>query len=580
MKALLHKIQIQNQFMNIYDNSKHHSQNDDLNFFAYDNSGKLFNAHNLYPKSVDTKRTVAKNSKSKLLDDSRLGIGKLNSQNRFNIASSVLNTFPKFSISPIFIFITHSSILESAESVGKTIAYIHRLGIPCIVCVAPDIIKSTPKLDLNSIKFSERLQSYKYTGTTKNLQSDFEICNKLFVSIEKQGGNVLSFNHGVFNIVESPRSTDKYISVDLAKVFKSLERNQIPLISTTSINSDLQYCTLNAKSSFLSLISAFKNKIQEDKHKYNFGPNSLNTLKFNKNFNPVKNISISDFVNLDESRVIFFKKKDIMTYPSEVFSTGQLANIIDDTNLAGLTNSEIKSLIPVTKSSISFINLEDEYDELLSSYKVIVDSQFKEDIEEKKVFPSSLINEMAENAIYLNMANECFSVLPSTSAAIVIPSSSEPSKVLKSLLSAKPPQMYLQPHKLSRSQHFELTKDVDIFSGLDPIKKNNSKLAAKSTTLASSNDSKNPFPSSSPFTLIRSGFSVDLFNNINDLDLGKLKLLIESSFNRKLMDSVYYQRLENTQNTSGISVIVVGDYLGAAIVTLEPGIPTTKGFFP
>ncbi|OLY83587.1 Amino-acid acetyltransferase, mitochondrial [Smittium mucronatum] len=481
-----------------------------------------------------------------------------------------------FKISPIFIYATHSDISEDIDNVGRTIAYIHRLGIPCIICVAPDLSKTLdfdgkrfPFLNFSSVKVFIDGLSFLCTNIKNSSPFELDSCYDLSVAIENKGGKALSFNQGIFNVLIDPETNKNYISVDLLKVISALEKGIVPIINTVGLCPDSRYRTINGKFSFLSLISAVNRSIKSNTF------NSASHTKDNYDLYQKKisrKFSICDFINLDDTRLIFLKNKSLMAYPTPL----QHTSIDDvDVNTIGKLDEKTNGNGPIQDSNpaISFINLKDEYNQLSTSFKSLIDAETSK-LDGSDIDPNSPMYGIVEDAFYLNLSNECLSTLPSTSAAIVIPASSQPSKFIKSILTAKPSQLYLQPPKLVSPKRPDLNFKINVFGGFEP---NIGGQNVPQAPLASSDFISKPRQYSPSYTLIRSGFTVNVYNKVQDLNLTKLKSLIESSFNRKLMDTIYFDRLEKIQNSSGFSVIIVGDYLGAAIVSLEPGMPKSDG---
>ena len=66
-------------------------------------------------------------------------------------------------------------------------------------------------------------------------------------------------------------------------------------------------------------------------------------------------------------------------------------------------------------------------------------------------------------------------------------------------------------------------------------------------------------------TVVRAGMPVSVMTRWQDIDLGRVQKVLESSFHRKLDASAYFARLEKCLDF----MIVTGDYEGLAIVTRE-----------
>ncbi|KAI6008301.1 mitochondrial amino-acid acetyltransferase [Pisolithus orientalis] len=162
------------------------------------------------------------------------------------------------------------------------------------------------------------------------------------------------------------------------------------------------------------------------------------------------------------------------------------------------------------------INLSSEYDFIRDTFEP---SWLKER-------PSALSN--------LALARMCLSYMPPTSSAIMV-SHRSPSSLIANLVTNKPAVSSSLPHALLQGNR-KLTPETP--------------------------------------TLIRRGQPIQVIRNLANVNRKKLTHLLETSFGRTLDVAPFYTRLEKYLDF----VIVAGDYVGAAIVTNEPG--PGQGFPP
>ncbi|KIO08398.1 hypothetical protein M404DRAFT_997322 [Pisolithus tinctorius Marx 270] len=162
------------------------------------------------------------------------------------------------------------------------------------------------------------------------------------------------------------------------------------------------------------------------------------------------------------------------------------------------------------------INLSSEYDFIRDTFEP---SWLKER-------PSALSN--------LALARMCLSYMPPTSSAIMV-SHRSPSSLIANLVTNKPAVSSSLPHALLQGNR-KLTPETP--------------------------------------TLIRRGQPIQVIRNLANVNRAKLTHLLETSFGRTLDVAPFYTRLEKYLDF----VIVAGDYVGAAIVTNEPG--PGQGFPP
>ncbi|WRT64025.1 amino-acid acetyltransferase, mitochondrial [Kwoniella shivajii] len=136
----------------------------------------------------------------------------------------------------------------------------------------------------------------------------------------------------------------------------------------------------------------------------------------------------------------------------------------------------------------------------------------------KETHPTSLSN--------LSLARGCLEHMPKESSALVV-SHRSPAAMIANLITNKPSYSASLPHALLVESEGRITRDTP--------------------------------------TIIRKGLPVRVLRSMEEVDKVKLTKLLETSFRRKLDENNFWKRLENDLDF----VIVVGDYAGAAICTLE-----------
>ncbi|PVU88426.1 hypothetical protein BB561_005877 [Smittium simulii] len=447
--------------------------------------------------------------------------------------------------SPVFFYISAQSLSENLKSIAKTISFTQRLGFPTLVVIALGPENRTA----SEIETSNTDKSPKLNYVVEYNSNIY----KLAEEIEKMGSKSFPLTQGIFKTLSNSITSHKDISANTSKIISLIQRNKIPIISTTAINSNLQYLTFDPNIAFLSIIKSLSLKSVS---KINSNQSSNDT---NSNYLDSKNSlhlhELGDKIDLNESRIIYLKSNGSLIYPT--------AKHISQNYKKGISKNNSPSY-PIT-----FINLIDEYNLLFKIYKNQGDGFMSEYIKNTSIGVKSQIKETCnseKDSHILNFANTCLQILPSTSIFLTASANSPSHNIIKKLLNEKPSSIYLQPFQFAKAynsqkfhnvqvvneKHFKILKNVNYQSNQD--------IAATEKDYALS------------YTLIRRGFSVNVYNKLEDVNIDKLFSLLESSFKKSLLKSEYYLRLKMAQNNSGICIIVVGDYLGAAVVTLESGI--------
>lgn len=154
------------------------------------------------------------------------------------------------------------------------------------------------------------------------------------------------------------------------------------------------------------------------------------------------------------------------------------------------------------------VNLTSEYNHIVDNYRPAW----------KVSHPTALSN--------LSLARTCLAYMPSTSSAIMV-SHRSPSSLIGNLITNKPAVSSSLPHALLQG---------------------NRKLTPHTPTI------------------LRRGLPIRVVHKLADIDRAKMTYLLEKSFGRTLDQAAFYTRLGKVLD----SVIIAGDYVGAAIVTNEP----------
>jgi len=126
----------------------------------------------------------------------------------------------------------------------------------------------------------------------------------------------------------------------------------------------------------------------------------------------------------------------------------------------------------------------------------------------------------------LALANSCLSLLPREASALIVSHRSS-TALIANLITNKPVHSASLPHSLLTATDDRFTRDTP--------------------------------------TLIRRGLPVRVLRSMNEVDQDKLTRLLEASFRRILNGKAFYDRLAKDLDF----IIVIGDYVGAAVCTLE-----------
>ncbi|KAJ2403262.1 Amino-acid acetyltransferase, mitochondrial [Coemansia sp. RSA 2559] len=180
----------------------------------------------------------------------------------------------------------------------------------------------------------------------------------------------------------------------------------------------------------------------------------------------------------------------------------------------------------------------------------------------------------------LQLMRTCLGILPPTAAGIVASVHSDPSLVLKGLISERPvnePQRRAPPSARQQqggaarntAEHHRLSvpnyKPLAAYpfaqiggGGSEAARKKNSLLLPPAAALGAR------------FTLLRHGFRIERHTSVATCSMPQLRALLESSFGRRLASDQYFERLRSLEaHGGGIEIIIAGDYQGAVVVTHE-----------
>jgi amino-acid N-acetyltransferase len=126
----------------------------------------------------------------------------------------------------------------------------------------------------------------------------------------------------------------------------------------------------------------------------------------------------------------------------------------------------------------------------------------------------------------LTLARDCLDHMPREASALIV-SHRSPAALIGNLITNKPAHSASLPHSLLTQSENRITRDTP--------------------------------------TLIRRGLPVRILRSVAEINKAKLQALLEGSFRRKLDAQRFWDRLEADLDF----VIVIGDYAGAAVCTLE-----------
>ncbi|KAJ2764663.1 Amino-acid acetyltransferase, mitochondrial, partial [Coemansia nantahalensis] len=162
----------------------------------------------------------------------------------------------------------------------------------------------------------------------------------------------------------------------------------------------------------------------------------------------------------------------------------------------------------------------------------------------------------------LELMRTCLAILPPTAAGIVAAASSDPSLVLKGLISERPVATLHRTAALRAQRSADAAKRSHLASpAYQPL---------PNYPFVSIGPAVRPQPAPvveeppTRFTLLRHGFQIRRHTQLDACNLPRLRELLEQSFGRTL-DGAYFDRLRALERTDGVEIIVAGDYQGAVI---------------
>ncbi|PVV05083.1 hypothetical protein BB560_000404, partial [Smittium megazygosporum] len=480
---------------------------------------------------------------------------------------------PVSKLSPIIVYVSESDLRSNLSNLGRFAAYTFRLGIPTIIIISNNFASDTnyTKVSLNSpqIEFKHNRNSDDIDTDQMNLET--ELNHSLATEIEKYGGLTDCIVNGVFSVSKTNSKSSKLVqmSSDVSKILNSLGRNRIPIINTFAFDSELKFSSVPSDVTLVSLVHSLNYSLL-------FGEQSLhqssNKQDFISSLNNGLNEKTQNLLDLKDSKILFLRDKNTLDYPQRVSSSYNIS-VLGNYSLGSsnfFTQTQESPTHPIT-----FINLADEFPTLNESFKdhlnyfstLYPNSGSKGDVSYNHLEFSSF-RSLKFDYLTLKLANECLKILPPTSSFITANIKNSPSEIIRTLLNEKPASLYLQPSHLVKPKTSVFKLDSELQSSLSQMPKN-----SKPSQLDQSAKPVNSLSPENPtYTLIRSGFPVKVYSSLKDVNITKLTQLLELSFKRKLLSEEYYSRLKAAENASSLCIIVVGDYLGAAIVILEAGI--------
>ncbi|RKP37539.1 hypothetical protein BJ085DRAFT_35723 [Dimargaris cristalligena] len=164
----------------------------------------------------------------------------------------------------------------------------------------------------------------------------------------------------------------------------------------------------------------------------------------------------------------------------------------------------------------------------------------------------------------LDTLQDCLQALPATASAIIV-SPDTVNHSIQNWITDKPIAATTAP---GRTDPFDdLVQPATPIASTFPLAGNRGRW---SNSLTLDQLSSSPVSRSPPTVVLRHGFSVTTHASLDTVDTIKLQALLESSFRRTLQAEAYWKRIRPIIST----IIVVGDYEGAAILTLEDGQPS------
>ncbi|KAI7904825.1 uncharacterized protein BX663DRAFT_503695 [Cokeromyces recurvatus] len=155
----------------------------------------------------------------------------------------------------------------------------------------------------------------------------------------------------------------------------------------------------------------------------------------------------------------------------------------------------------------SLVNVQEEFDDIQIA--------FSKNKEWPILYPSTIED--------LTMIRDCLEQLPTTSSAVIVPTSSLPSALIANLVTDKP--LYSSSLPITNKERINQTRA----------------------------------------TVLRHGIKINHYSRLADLNLNRLTELLEASFQKTVNRDAFYKRLNHVLSTA----IIAGDYEGAVIITKE-----------
>ncbi|KAI9486030.1 MAG: hypothetical protein EXX96DRAFT_547438 [Benjaminiella poitrasii] len=164
----------------------------------------------------------------------------------------------------------------------------------------------------------------------------------------------------------------------------------------------------------------------------------------------------------------------------------------------------------------SLVNVQEEYNDIKNA--------FAKNKDWHTLYPSTIED--------LTMVRDCLEQLPTTSSAVIVPTSSLPSALITNLVTDKP-----------------------LYSSSLPVTNKERINQARATVL-------------------RHGIKINNYSQLADLNLNRLTELLEASFQKTVNRDAFYKRLSDVLS----GAIIAGDYEGAVIMTKEKAAYQTHAY--
>ncbi|KAJ2517283.1 Amino-acid acetyltransferase, mitochondrial [Coemansia sp. RSA 2049] len=194
------------------------------------------------------------------------------------------------------------------------------------------------------------------------------------------------------------------------------------------------------------------------------------------------------------------------------------------------------------------------------------------------------IEQQCRDRATLQLMRTCLAILPPTTAGIVASVHSDPSLVLKGLISERPVGEPVPRRGAAGTASPQSSRDSISSSNAAQQQQQQRRLSvpdykpiAEYPFVKIGEEEKAAVvPAALPtstrpgrFTLLRHGFRIQRHTSVNTCSQTRLRELLEASFGRQLDSERYFERLRALESQGGIEIIIAGNYQGAVVVTYE-----------